>query len=165
MQSVLNLTQKPAIELTPGELFTFTLSSSSSLAIFINRNSDGDPLFGVLSSPDFDNPLTWFHADEYQSCLSYGKDWVLEDRPLDPGIAPQDTDKDVRLFADGGAKVMRFMPPKGSESYPIHFDLVTNEPHKALATKALPIHRWAIWPTLEHFRSSRKNPLFEYPVT
>ncbi|RWE07669.1 MAG: hypothetical protein EOS23_26470 [Mesorhizobium sp.] len=151
----------------PGELFRFSLNSAagSSLAILLQMSSDGDPLFGMLSSPEFNNPLTWYGGDSNDHCLSYGTEWLLDERP-GPETAPGNSyqqNANVKLFVDRQATVIKFTPPSGFTHQAINFDLVAGKVGHQISNRAAPIARWAIWASLDQYNSPRAKELFEYP--
>ncbi|OBQ72246.1 hypothetical protein [Mesorhizobium loti] len=166
MQSLLGLTHKRADELVPGELFRFALSSGAgtSLALMLGNNGV-DPMFGILASPEFENPLTWYEGASTDRCLSYGMEWLLEERP-GPETAPGNTfqpDPKIKLLIDSGATVMRFAPPHGFVHQSINFDLTNGKSGIQLSSRAAPVASWAIWASLDQYKSPRANALFKYP--
>ncbi|GLR45645.1 hypothetical protein GCM10007880_61630 [Mesorhizobium amorphae] len=167
MHSLLCLTHKSAADLVPGELFRFALNSGAdgSLALMLGTNGDGDPLFGILRSPEFETPLTWYEGSSTDRCVSYGTEWLLEERPgpeTAPGNAFQQ-DAKIRLFIDSGATVMRFTPPHGFVHQSINLDLTNTKIGSALSTRAAPVANWAIWASIDQYKSPRAEALFEYP--
>lgn len=163
MQSLLGLTQKRAKELVPGELFLFSIGSSdepTSLAILLDPGKEGEPVYGVLASPDFETPLCWYTADENDYCLSYGPDWLIEERPNIETVS--DGDRDARLFFDKAAKVLKFMPSRGFSHHALYFDLVASKLHQ-ISSRAARLTRWVIWASLDQYKSPRAEALFEYP--
>ncbi|MER8692387.1 hypothetical protein NKI77_11855 [Mesorhizobium opportunistum] len=167
MQSLLGLTHKSAKDLVPGELFRFALNSgsSSSLALMLGAGGDGDPLYGILASPEFKTPLTWYEGSSTDRCISYGTKWLLEERPgpeTAPGNAFQQ-DAQMRLFIDNGGTIIRFAPPQGFVHQSINFDLTNGKSGMQLSARAAPVANWAIWAGLDQYKSARTEALFEYP--
>jgi hypothetical protein len=167
MQSLLSLIHKRAAELVPGELFRFAVSSGSgsSLALTLGGSGDGDPMFGILASPEFQNPLTWYEGSSTDCCLSYGTQWLLEERPgpeTVPGNAFQQ-DATMRLFIDSGATILRFAPPQGFVHQSINFDLTNGKSGVALSARVAPVANWAVWASLDQYKSPKATALFEYP--
>ncbi len=52
-------------------------------------------MFGVRRSPEFETPLCWYVADANDYCLSYGTDWLLEERANIGTTMPDGRDGDT----------------------------------------------------------------------
>lgn len=168
MNTLLNLTYKAASELAPGELFRVKLqgSNSASLAILLMRDSDhNDPVYGLLNGPAGFQPLEYFEGNGRDFCLSYGIDWLLEERPgpeTAPGVTPTPA---ARLFFDSTGIIFQFQAPQGFIRQSMNFNITAKNvvPASAIVQPA-PLASWAIWANLEHSRQPASKPLFEYPV-
>ncbi|RWD23043.1 hypothetical protein [Mesorhizobium sp.] len=165
MERLLGLSQKRAKELAPGELFLFAHRSSdepTSLAILLENNPQGEPVYGVIASPDFGTPICWHVGDETDYCLSYGSNWLLEERPTVGVALAEEADQNIRVFIDKEAVVLKFLPPQGLSHRALLFDVVAAKFHQQLGSRAARLSRWAIWASRDQFDSHRGSPLFEF---
>lgn len=166
MRTLMNLTPKKVGELAPGELLRMDFGTASGLALLLNPNLEGDPIVGVISSPDFQTPLCWWEASNTDRCLSYGHDWYLEERP-GPETAPGGQlpgGRTAVAFYDTDGLVLRFAPPRGFAHQGILFNLHKGELSRQLSSKAAPLDGWAIWANVDHYRYSQQPALFEWPI-
>ncbi|WP_133304752.1 hypothetical protein [Mesorhizobium sp. DCY119] len=167
MKTLLNLTHKRAGDLLPGELFRLSFSSvsGSSLVLMLGHTRDGDPLYGFISSPDFQTPLTWYEGSSTDRCLSYSIDWLLEERPgpeTAPGGKAPATPRTAIHFDNDGT-IMRFSPAPSFSNNAINFNLSTGKLVGQGSGYMAPMVNWAIWANLEHYQSPRADALFVYP--
>jgi hypothetical protein len=168
MRTIMNLTPQKVGDLSPGALFRINMGTGSALAILLSPDMDGDPIYGIVSSPDFETPLTWYEGSSTDRCLSYGSDWIFEERPgleTAPGCDLQGRTSPA-AFYDGDGLVLRFSTPRGFAHQGFLFNLSASQSaRQPSASRTAPLACWAIWANIEHFRRPQGEPLFEYPVT
>lgn len=161
-----SLTLRQMEELEPGELVRLSFGARASLLIFLKRLDSGKSLFGVLQSDEFHSPLTWYETESHGSCLSYGKDWVLEEvHGNETACNLQYMDRDARLFLTERGVVMRFLPPKGGGySFGAYqFSMSSLDLGDFIRPDAAPVSTWRIWESIDYMGMGA-GPLFEMGV-
>jgi hypothetical protein len=160
--SNLKKTSLSAIE--PGELIRYNFGTGASLMMLL-RTSDSrsEGLFGVLSSPVFERPMSSHIMRLDEDCLTYGRDWFLEEmHGPETAVEGYNLNRDSALMLDAKGLILLFRPEKNRFSEgPVLFNVSTNLVVGSLDRRAAaPISQWRIWESEEHFSDGR-NMLFE----
>ncbi len=146
-------------DIRPGELLRCSFGGENSLALLL-QPTNGGLLFGIITSPAFERPMTWHVSQREGVCLSYGMDWLIEEiHGPETVCGARHLYRDAYLFLDGGLS-MAFTTPKGQFGFaPTYFDLESSQV-SSLSEDAAPIRSWRLWESIEHFGQSN-TPLFE----
>ncbi|MGO4654589.1 hypothetical protein AB4Z34_07440 [Ensifer sp. 2YAB10] len=147
------LVAKKMDSLEPGELLRMTFGTSAGIVLFLRRYDYNSGLFGVLEAEEFTNHMIWYSGSLNEECLSYGRDWVLEEvHGKETACRLQHRHDGARLFLGKTGPIMCFAPPQGGGSYQVrYFDVAGEKECESLGREAAPIHAWRIWESKAHF--------------
>ncbi|MGO7451999.1 hypothetical protein ACCS81_08325 [Rhizobium ruizarguesonis] len=161
-----SLQYKTLDKLVPGELIRLNFGSSqSSLLILLGPDSEGRAVYGVLESPVFETPMCAYRMEgNINDCLSYGKDWFLDEDHGPETMIGGSTKKPCRLFV-GPRGVHLVFHPENTRS-PLRNRYYYNVEAKTVelgieTNQAAPIPTWRIWESRSHYLR-KVGLLFEY---
>lgn len=158
-----NLIRRAGDALEPGELFIGEVGGVGTLCLKLFDTEHGS-VFGALSEGPFGSLMTWFASDWTQPCLSFGKDWVLEEIYGPETFIQRSFTREHHLYVDDdGSIAWRFLP-QGGGGPRTALAVVLGEPkERELGNSAAPIGAFRIWASREEFEHIRGSAIFQYP--
>jgi len=160
-----SLTTKTIADLEQGELFRYSFGASAGLLLLIGGLRNGQRLFGILSSTEFQSPMQWYQGTEIGHCLSYGCDWVLEEvHGPETACGLSYSQQTASLFIDDAGPVFAFSAGARMLGWgKKYFALQSSQILESIGREAAPVNRWRIWESQDHFDRGG-DPLFEMPT-
>jgi hypothetical protein len=165
MRTINRLRRTSVDKLQPGELFIFSFDAVRRDLVMKLFDTDNGGIYGVLESPSFNSPFTWYAGDVSGACLTYGTDWFLETIPGPETHAGSSFQRDPahRLFLDkDGSLVWRFQAE--GHGFPRALDYAIGDPkERQIDSTAAPIAAFRLWADEADYLNARAHPILSCP--